>query len=72
LNIQIVNPATYAGWDDLITAAHPNAFFQTAGWARVLIESYGYAPMYFTIIENGQLAWIISLMEIKSLETFEF
>jgi hypothetical protein len=69
LNIQILNPIGYPGWDELLLTHGQSTFFHTCAWARVLSESYQYKPLYFTIIEDNKLAALIPLMEINSLLT---
>jgi hypothetical protein len=69
LNIQIINPIDYPGWDDLLLTNAQSTFFHTSAWARVLYESYKYKPLYFTIIENSKLASLIPIMEISSFLT---
>jgi len=69
LNIQILNPVDYPGWDDLILASDQTSFFHTAGWARALSETYGYQPLYFTIISHGRLSGLMPVMEVKSFMT---
>lgn len=64
-----VNPLAEPGWDDMV-AAHPaGSFFHTTPWARVLVESYGYRPVYFTVVENGTLQALLPVMEIRSVFT---
>jgi len=65
-NIQIINPITYPGWDDLIISTPNTSFFHSSNWARVLSESYHYLPLYFTTLQNGRLLSLIPVMEIKS------
>jgi hypothetical protein len=69
LNISLLNPIEHPDWDDLLLTADRATFFHTTGWARVLSESYGYTPLYFTIIEKGKLAGLIPVMEIESFLT---
>ena len=68
-NIQNNNPTTLPHWDDLLLTHPETTFFHTAAWARVLSESYGYNPLYFSIIENGRLSGLIPVMEIDSILT---
>ena len=68
-NIQIVDPTLYPGWDDLILRHPESTFFHTSAWARVLAESYGYTPLYFTVFENGGISGLIPVMEVKSALT---
>jgi hypothetical protein len=69
MNLQIINPITYPGWDDLIRSNPESSFFHSSSWARVLAESYNYKPLYFAAIDNNKLLALISLMEIKSILT---
>jgi hypothetical protein len=69
LTISIINPIETPDWDDLLLTADRATFFHTTSWARVLSESYGYKPLYFTTIDNGKLAGLIPVMEIDSFLT---
>ena len=66
MNVDIINPTTYPHWDDLLLTHPETTFFQTAAWARVLSETYGYRPLYFTLVEDGCLAGLIAMMEVNS------
>jgi len=68
-DVQIINPTSYLPWDDLLLTHPDTTFFHTSAWARVLSESYGYTPLYFTIIEDGRLAGLFPVMEVDSLLT---
>jgi hypothetical protein len=68
-DVQIINPTSCLPWDDLLLTHPDTTFFHTAAWAKVLSESYGYKPLYFTIFDNGQLAGLIPVMEIDSFLT---
>ena len=68
-DIRIINPIFHKNWDDLILSAEDNSFFLTAAWANVLNDSYGYKPLYFTLMDSRQLKGLIPLMEIKSILT---
>jgi hypothetical protein len=64
--IQRINPIGHPGWNALI-AAHPkHSFFHTAEWAKVLADTYGYAPVYFTAGEAGGIRSLLPLMEVDS------
>ena len=69
MEVEIINPIEYPGWDDLLLTNDQSSFFHTSAWASVLVESYSYTPLYFTIIEAGKLSALIPLMEIKSFLT---
>ena len=67
--LEIVNPLDYPGWDALVLSAKNHSFFHSSNWARVLHESYGYRPLYFSQIENGKLNILVPFMEVKSIFT---
>lgn len=67
--LEIINPITYPGWDNLILAIQEYSFFHTSDWASVLFESYHFKPLYFSEFENDHLSLLIPLMEVNSLIT---
>ena len=69
MTISILNPIEYPSWDSLLETSGQTTFFHTAAWARVLSESYGYKPLYFTILDGGKLVGLIPVMEIDSFLT---
>ncbi len=69
MKLSLLNPLEHPQWDDLLLTAERATFFHTSAWARVLIESYGYKPLYFCIIERGRLTGLIPVMEIDSFFT---
>src|SRR4030042_219287 len=69
MNLQIINPLDYPNWDDLLLASGDQSFFHTSAWARVLVESYNYKPLYFTQISDGRLSALFPFMEVNSFLT---
>ena len=67
--LQIVNPLEIPNWDDLVLATGKGSFFHSSAWARVLHESYGYKPVYFTYRENGNMLGLMPFMEVDSCLT---
>ena len=64
--VQPINPVEEAGWD-LLLGTHPGrSFFHRSAWAKVLRDSYGYAPAYFILSESGQLRSLLPVMEVRS------
>lgn len=48
-------------------AAHrQGSFFHSRAWARVLSETYGHRPFYFSKISEGQLVASLPIMEVSS------
>ena len=69
MSLQIINPIIYPGWDDLLLSSPGYSFFHSSAWARVLVESYGYTPKYFTMIDHHKLLALIPVMEVNSFLT---
>lgn len=69
MDLQIINPITYPGWDDLLMSATDHSIFHTSPWAKLLKDSYGYEPKYFTIINRGTMEALIPVMEVKTYLT---
>jgi len=69
MNVQIINPTTYPGWDELILSSGHCSFFYSSSWAKVLSESYGYSPKYFILLEGNRIFALVPVMEIKSFLT---
>ena len=46
-----------------------HSFFHSSAWARVLKDSYGYTPLYFATIKNGQFTTLVPVMEVNSFIT---
>lgn len=69
MNLHIINPVDHPDWDSLLPTSGQASFFHTAGWARVLSQTYGYKARYFTITDNGLIVGLMPVMEIKSLLT---
>lgn len=69
MNSEIINPLDFPGWDRLVFTNTNSTFFHSSLWARVLHQSYGYEPLYFTAFDQGQLAVLIPVMEVKSFFT---
>jgi CelD/BcsL family acetyltransferase involved in cellulose biosynthesis len=65
----VVDPLQRSGWDSLLTS-HPQAsIFNGSGWARVLQQTYGHAPVYICSFQGGRLAGLLPIMEVTSYLT---
>lgn len=64
--IQPINPLQNSNWDALVTGLPNFSFFHSAAWAKVLVETYGYAPNYFVAKETNNLRSLLPLMEVDS------
>lgn len=67
--VQILDPLRYPRWDGLVLSCEGYSFFHSSNWARVLSASYGYRPLYFVCLADGELLSLIPVMEIRSLLT---
>ncbi len=64
-----VNPLEIPDWDWQVLRLPGCSFFHSSVWARVLFESYGYKPLYFTIFDGGLLSACLPVMEVDSFLT---
>ncbi|MGC2423919.1 MAG: peptidoglycan bridge formation glycyltransferase FemA/FemB family protein [Nitrospirota bacterium] len=64
--LEIINPLSRTGWDDLVIASGKGSFFHSSTWARVLNESYGYKPVYFAFYNDEGYNALVPFMEISS------
>ena len=46
-----------------------HSFFHSREWARVLYESYGYEPVYFSIFQSDKICSLVPTMQISSFIT---
>jgi hypothetical protein len=69
MNIDIVNPLDIPDWDEQILRLPGYSFFHCSAWARVLSESYGYKPLYFTIFNGNAISACLPMMEVNSIIT---
>jgi len=64
--IQPTNPLQHPDWDALVTGLQNFSFFHSAAWAKVLFETYGYAPNYFLAKGINGIRSLLPLMEVNS------
>ncbi|RJQ80685.1 MAG: peptidoglycan bridge formation glycyltransferase FemA/FemB family protein [Desulfobacteraceae bacterium] len=69
MQVKILNPNDYPHWDAQIQALDGATIFHTTAWAKVLSETYGYLPTYFTALQDGQVAGFLPIMDVKSFIT---
>jgi hypothetical protein len=62
---RIINPLEDPGWDGWIPSLAGSTIFHTSAWARVIYDTYGYAPHYL-LSENDTGIFAVPLMELKS------
>ena len=69
ITVEIINPLQFTGWDELLLTQPESTFFHSSHWARVLYDTYGYKPLYFTVRDNDKLSALVPVMEIDSFLT---
>jgi Acetyltransferase (GNAT) domain len=65
-DLATVDPISYPGWDNIVRAHQGHSFFHTSFWARTLLDTYNFVPLYFSLVQNGKLAVLIPVMEIRN------
>ena len=63
---QRVNPLREPNWNETLPAHPDRSFFHLSEWARVLQETYRYAPCYFTLNKGGLVHGLLPIMEVDS------
>ena len=66
LDLRIVDPLSFPGWDELLMA-HPHAtFFHSLAWAKTLSDAYRFTCRYIAMFQGAKLCGLIPLMEACS------
>src|SRR5580658_8214826 len=64
--VQSISPLEHPDWDALATS-HPDfSLFYSSAWAKVLTETYDYAPNYFVTKDGAGIHSLLPLMEVDS------
>ncbi len=66
LKVRMINPLETADWDVRVAQLPGATFFHSAAWARVLVEAYGFKPVYFIGEQAQQLVSVLPMMEVNS------
>src|SRR5436190_280779 len=64
--VRLVNPLEDSNWDARLLSHPDHSFFHTAAWARVMWQTYGYEPAYFTVHDGSRLMALLPTMEASS------
>jgi hypothetical protein len=62
----ILNPIDDPAWDELLLSHPGYTFFHGSAWAKVLVDTYHYKPLYFVLCDGGQLVFLLPMMEVRS------
>lgn len=63
--IQRISPLEHPAWDHEISRLPQATFFHGSVWARLLIETYGFNPVYFVIREGDRITGLLPCMELN-------
>jgi CelD/BcsL family acetyltransferase involved in cellulose biosynthesis len=70
MQIKIIDPTIDRRWDEFVDRQKNSTIFHTSAWARVIKDSYNYAPRYYVIEdEAGRLRAAIPFYLIRSILT---
>jgi hypothetical protein len=64
--VKLVNPLQDPDWDARLLSHPGYSFFHSSAWARVMSQTYGYEPVYFTVLEGDRLLALLPVMEAAS------
>jgi hypothetical protein len=64
--IRRANPIEEENWESMLPAKPSATFFHGAAWARVLVSSYGFNPVYFATGDQAKLTSLLPIMEVRS------
>jgi len=64
--VKLVNPLEDQNWDARLLSHPGYSFFHSSAWARVMWQTYGYEPVYFTVHEGNRLVALLPVMEAAS------
>jgi hypothetical protein len=64
--LQRVSPLDDAGWNAKLTTCQSASFFHSVAWARVLHDTYGFKPLYFTLGDRQCFHSLLPIMEVNS------
>ena len=66
LPVSQVNPLDDHQWDSGLATLPGASFFHGSAWARVLHDTYGFTPVYFTLDDPGHPSALLPVMEVDS------
>lgn len=64
--VERVNPVVDPRWDAELANVEGSTFFHGSAWARVLVETYGFKPVYFLQRQADRIQALLPMMEIDS------
>jgi hypothetical protein len=67
--LELINPAFYPGWNELILDNKNYSIFHSREWCEVLHKTYRYEPQYFINFNKGKPEALLPMMLVKSALT---
>jgi len=67
--LEIINPASYPEWNDVVLSTPDYSFFHSSGWMNVLQITYNYEPLCFVYKISGVINALIPTMIVNSFVT---
>lgn len=64
MKFKILNPCEYKNWDELLLNSTVSSIFHSSFWAKVLVDSYHFTPVYLASIQNNSFSFLLPLMSI--------
>jgi Acetyltransferase (GNAT) domain len=64
--VEQTSPSQHHDWNARVTGHSNFSFFHGAAWAKVLADTYDYAPIYFITRDGGNVGSLLPLMEVDS------
>ena len=65
--MEILDPTKIPNWDEMLLNTPGYSFFHSKAWARCLMDSYGYRPLYFASLNGSSFQTLIPFMEVRNL-----
>lgn len=65
-DVRCINPLAAGNWDEQLKKLPGSTFFHCSAWAQVLYNMYGYAPLYFAIVDGESIQSLLPMMEVRS------
>jgi CelD/BcsL family acetyltransferase involved in cellulose biosynthesis len=66
MTLSVIDPLHHPEWDRLVLGSPGHSFFHSSAWARTLVASYGYQPVYLALPGEERFALLMPLMEVDS------
>jgi lipid II:glycine glycyltransferase (peptidoglycan interpeptide bridge formation enzyme) len=69
MQCDFVNPLREVQWNTWVQEQSNATVFHTAQWAQVLVDSYGYHPIYAVFRDAEKIAGLLPIIEVQSVWT---